>query len=115
MATVIGCGSRIDTVSLSVVQPPTIEVEGTEWSKVEWTTNTDAKVAGHLRRFPYLMDNPSLSGSPVCNQAGSKERVHWLATSDETSTWAMVEFNGSRGGELVEGSDWAPTAGGHPL
>ncbi len=99
-----GCRPQAPTGKFSVVQPDTIQVDGTEWTKVEWTPKIDSKVARHFSKTPEVADNPSLSGQSVCYTNGSTERVYWLLPVDDTCQWAMVEFKGSRGSELVEGS-----------
>ncbi len=103
-AVVAGCNQPIPHGSFSVVTPETIQVDGGEWTRVEWSKQIDTKVANHFRRAPQLADNPSLSGDAVCYSNASKQRVYWLSPVDDTCQWAMVEFKGSRGGELVEGS-----------
>lgn len=103
MVGLVGCSSEQAGSSFKVIQPETLEIDGDEWTKVEWGKKMDSKVARHFSRQPLLADNPLLSGEPVCYTDGSKERIYWLSTIEESCQWAMVEFKGSRGGDLVEG------------
>lgn len=97
-----GC-SQAPPSDISFVHPPTIQVDGGQWTKVEWSDEIDAKVAYHFRKSPELFEDPSLSGDAVCYANGAKQRVYWLSPVDDACHWTMVEFKGTRGGELVEG------------
>lgn len=100
-----GCGTEPSSAGrFAVVPPEIIEVDGLSWQRQEWNKKVDSKVASLFRRSPGLADNPSLNGDNVCYSSGSKQRIYWLTAMNGTSQWAMVEFAGSRGGELIEGS-----------
>ncbi|MEM8734852.1 MAG: hypothetical protein AAGG44_11545 [Planctomycetota bacterium] len=99
-----GCGGAGQQSTVSVVQPESFEMDGAQWTKVEWTTQIDKKVAKHFRKAADVADNPVLSGDQACYSNGTKQRVFWLNTLDGSCQWAMIEFKGSRGGELVEGT-----------
>ena len=101
--TLTGCGGGADTAQYTVVQPETLSLDGSEWKKVAWSTSLDSTLSKHFRKAPELTENPSLNGETVCYTSGSKKRVYWLSSAGDTCQWAMVEFNGSRGSELVEG------------
>ncbi|MEM7559907.1 MAG: hypothetical protein AAF394_12375, partial [Planctomycetota bacterium] len=64
----------------------------------------DQRLAGLFRRSPMLIDNPSIAGAPVCYANGSTQRVYWLSQLDNSCHWAMIEFKGGRGGDLIEGN-----------
>lgn len=98
-----GCGSEAVATSFKVLQPETLLIDGAEWSKVDWSKKMDFKVAKHFGKSPILADNPLLAGETVCYTNGSVERVYWLSTIEASCQWAMIEFKGSRGGDLVEG------------
>lgn len=99
----VGCSGKRDMANLVVVQPDTIQADGTEWQKVEWEKSLDSKLNSHFRRHPLIADNPALSGDLVCYSAASRQRVYWVSVMDGASSWAMIEFKGNQGGELVEG------------
>lgn len=104
IAAAVGCSQQTPRGSFAVLKPETLQVDGTEWTRVEWTSTIDSKIASHFRRCPQLADNPSLNGDVVCYRNGSKQRVYWLTPVDDTCQWAMLELKASRRGELVEGS-----------
>lgn len=99
-----GCRESGTAGELVIVRPETIEVDGTAWEKQAWNKQMDQKLAGLFRRSPMLIDNPSISGDPVCYANGSTQRVYWLSQLDHSCHWAMVEFKGGRGGSLIEGN-----------
>lgn len=71
---------------------------------MEWNGKIEAKVSKHFRRAPQLVENPALNGETACYSDGNKQRVYWLSPIEGTCHWAMIEFNGNRGGHLTEGS-----------
>lgn len=100
----VGCRESGSAEELVIVRPEKIEADGTAWEKQAWNKQMDQKLAGLFRRSPMLIDNPSISGDPVCYANGSTQRVYWLSQLDDSCHWAMVEFKGSRGGDLIEGN-----------
>ena len=102
--TVLGCSGEDTAAQYTiVVQPEAIRVDGGEWTKQEWSTKLDSKISRHFAKSPHLAETPSLSGTTVCYANGSKQRVYWLSVLDQSCQWAMLEFSGNRGGELIEG------------
>ncbi|MFN3190273.1 MAG: hypothetical protein ACE361_07085 [Aureliella sp.] len=99
-----GCGGTGEPATVTVVQPESFEMDGSEWTKVEWTPQIEKKVAMHFRKSAEVADNPMLAGTQVCYSSGAMQRMFWLNTLDGSCQWAMIEFKGSRGGALVEGT-----------
>ena len=98
-----GCSRSVPVPSVEVIQPDAIQVDGSEWVKQPWDKKHDAQLAQYFRRAADVADNPALQVTPVCYSSGSRQRVYWLSPMENTCRWAMVEFKGSRGGEMVEG------------
>ncbi|WP_145075902.1 hypothetical protein [Aureliella helgolandensis] len=89
--------------SREVIQPDAIQADGSEWVKQTWDKKHDAQLARYFRRAADVADNPALQVTPVCYSSGSRQRVYWLSPMKDTCRWAMVEFKGTRGDEMVEG------------
>lgn len=100
----VGCDQPLPASSFTITQPETIEVDGEQWKKEEWGGKIEAKLDKHFRKTPQLAENPALNGDAVCYSSGSKQRVYWLSSIEGACQWAMIEFKGSRGSQLTEGS-----------
>lgn len=100
-----GCQAMTSTSSYDPVIPDTFTVDGTEWTRQPWTDVQDRRLANFFRQHASLADNPGFSGDPLCySERRGAVRYYWVRTLGDECRWAMLEFRGSKAGELVEGS-----------
>lgn len=99
-----GCRPKPAVQSLEVVIPDNLTIEGARWHKEEWSESVQRRVDAYFKASPFLAENPSFSGRQVCyaNESG-RERCYWVLAADDSSQWIMIEFDGTKGSEPIEG------------
>lgn len=102
VATFVGCQSA--TSEQEVVLPDTISSGGETWRLDDRSAEEDERVIAYFERNPGLADHPGFAGEEVCYADGNgNHRYYWVSTIGESRQWILLEYRGSRAGELVEG------------
>ncbi len=97
-----GCDSA--TSSQEIVVPDTIRSNGELWRLEERSADEDQRVLAYFRKNPDLVDHPGFAGEEVCyaDEHGN-HRYYWVSAVGDSRQWILLEYRGSRAGELVEG------------
>ena len=97
-----GCESA--TSSQEIVLPDTIHSDDELWRLEERSADEDQRVLAYFRKNPDLVDHPGFAGEEVCYTDGhGNHRYYWVSPVGDSRQWILLEYSGSRAGDLVEG------------
>ena len=92
------CGCTQDPAALalpeiSVETPDQIQLDGTMWTKSDFSEADHACLAKFFERNQQLVGSPEMEGEPVLYTSGKNDRrFYWLNAAVEGSRWTCVHF-----------------------